>query len=416
MERRLAAVPPASSAHTPSTNPAAAATLNPDAVRQPGIALLGNLRLTGFVQVQYQHTDISQDQLSPTGASLNQDLFLVRRARLRLAGDWTFFSFIFEADGNTVNGPAVGLTRAEASLFWRKDALAIPYIKGTLGLTAIPFGFELQQPENELLFMERSTGSRAFFPLKQNIGAVLAGGLGIFRYQLAAMGSESSAYPNSPTANPDFLGRVGIEHTMNPDLLVAGGVSFLDGTGFSPGSNATKWIDTNENGVIDPGEIIGVPGTAARPSSTFNHWGVNVDLEVGVRTRAGWTRLYGEATLGSNLDRSLFVADPAAIGRNLREIAFLAGVTQEITKYGFVGFRADGYNPDLDSTTSERGLVLVTSQTITTLAPIIGLQLPGRARLTFEYDYVINLLGRTSAGVPTQLDDNDWILRLQGEL
>jgi hypothetical protein len=112
----------------------------------------------------------------------------------------------------------------------------------------------------------------------------------------------------------------------------------------------------------------------------------------------------------------LFVADPSIIGRDLREFAFLGGFTQEITKCGFVGFRADGYNPDLDSTTSERGLVLVTSQTVTTLAPIIGLQLPGRARLTFEYDYVINLLGRNASGVPTQLDDNDWIIRLQGEL
>ena len=36
-------------------------------------------------------------------------------------------------------------------------------------------------------------------------------------------------------------------------------------------------------------------------------------------------------------------------------------------------------------------------------------------RLTFEYDLVKDKLARDRAGVPTDVKNNQWMLRLQGE-
>jgi hypothetical protein len=56
---------------------------------------------------------------------------------------------------------------------------------------------------------------------------------------------------------------------------------------------------------------------------------------------------------------------------------------------------------------------LKTSQTIHTYSPLVGLVLPDRARLLFEYDVVRNLLGLDPTGVPTNLKENQYTLRLQ---
>jgi hypothetical protein len=57
-----------------------------------------------------------------------------------------------------------------------------------------------------------------------------------------------------------------------------------------------------------------------------------------------------------------------------------------------------------------------TSQTVRTFSPLVGFQIPRRARLIFQYDFVSDALARDAAGVPTDKKNNVWTLRLQGEL
>jgi hypothetical protein len=396
----------------------------------PASSWTQGLHLSAYLQLQYGRSDLSQDQLQQGGTPLNQDAFVVRRGRLRLRGEWSFAGFLIEIDGNTVNGASVGLRRAEAFFFLKNPAAdAPPYIKATAGLTRIPFGYEVPQPENDYLFTERTTGSLAFFPGPQDVGFTLSGGVGPLRYSLGVMGGYPSASGvNIPlTAEPTWVGRLGATRPNAESFEISGGVSFLDGTGLSPGSDATKstlqWQDLNENGVVDAGEVIGVPGAAARPSATFTRWAVDADFEVGFRTRAGWTRLAAEATIASNLDRGLFVADPVFLGRQLRETSFFVSIVQDITRFAFVGIRADLYNPDADYLTSDRGQPMVTDQTITTISPLAGLVLPagltpgmpGKGRLVFQYNIINNAEGLALSGVPTNLDSNNWTLRLQAE-
>src|SRR5262249_15348406 len=149
-----------------------------------------------------EHHADSQDQLQQGGALLNQDRFLIRRARLRLDAAFPCSELTLELDGNTARGPSFGLRRAEASLVLRprpwdgkvvsreaRDAEP-PLAMLTFGLTEIPFGFELTDSNRNRVFMERSQASLAFFPGEPDVGLRLSGGIGFFRYALAILNGE----------------------------------------------------------------------------------------------------------------------------------------------------------------------------------------------------------------------------------
>jgi hypothetical protein len=222
------------------------------------------------------------------------------------------------------------------------------------------------------------------------------------------------------TSEKDFMARFGAETQPTKAVGVAGGVSFVNGTGLHAGTVATKgtlqWNDLNGNGTVDPGEVTGVPGQAATPSATFNRWAVGVDVELRVRTPIGRGLLYGEAYVATNYDRGLLVADPVTTGVSLREVGWYVAYVQEVTRWGLVGLRVDAYNPNGDSTAQRGALLLPVDQTITTWSPLVGLVLPDHARLVFEYDRILNQSGLSAGGVPTQLAEDQWALRLQVEM
>ena len=383
--------------------------------------------LSGYVQGQYQQSQLSQNQLDANGTPLNQDRVLVRRARLRFDRGWDFAFATVEVDGNNVNGIAFGLRRAEASLLWRAaDPAAPPLLAFTIGLTDIPFGYELFEPNRTRLFLERSTASRALFPGDPDFGARVIGGVGFFRYAVGVYDgtpvpdSEPTAAGFDPTSEKDVIARLGAETQPAPDLGVSGGVSFLSGTGFHAGSTATKntpqWQDVNQNGAVDPGELQGLTGQAATPSKTFSRWALGFDLQARLQTPIGRGLLYGEVYVGQNYDRGLLVADPTQTGVDLREVGWYVAYVQEITRYGLVGLRVDAYNPNGDATTQRGGSLLPRDQTITAWSPMAGLVLPGRARLVFQYDHIVDLAGLDARGVPADLKNDQFALRLQVEL
>jgi hypothetical protein len=393
--------------------------------------------LSAYIQAEYEQNQESQDQIVQ-GTYLNQDRFLVRRSGLGISAAWEYTELTVEIDANTTKGFVVGPKRLEASLVLRgkpwdgklrrrgpRADEAPPLAVLTVGLTDIPFGFELDDLNRDRVFMERSLASGAFFPGEQDLGARLSGGVGWFRYAVAVMnGQPASDSSSTPVVDPmeakDVLGRLGADVRPTEGLRIAGGVSALYGKGFHAGTAATKptveWVDYNQNGVIDPGELVGVPGAAATPSETFSHWGVNADLGVRFRTPIGWGMVYGEITLAQDLDRGLFVADPVASGVDVREIGAYAAYVQEIMRYGLVGFRFDYYDPNADFLSMNGGKLLPTSQAIKTFAPLLGVQLPDRARLLFEYDVVKNLLTTGPNGVPADLAENNFTLRLQVQM
>jgi hypothetical protein len=357
---------------------------------------------------------------------MNQDRFLVRRARASAIGEWEYAAIALELDANTTSGPQVDLRKAEASLQYRPNRSKPPIVMVTLGQFDTPFGYELVESPRTRWFMERSTLSRAFWPGEPDLGVRFAGALAFFRWTIAPingepLGEKSPYALQDPIAAKDIVFRFGFDTTPRPDFQVAGGVSATRGRGFHAGTDATKatirWVDFNEDGVVQPNELQPVPAQSATPSQSFDRWAAGFDVRAHYRSVLGITKVYGEFVIGANMDRGLFVADPVLNSNfDQRELGYYIGITQEIVRYGIVGFRFDYYDPNLDASDKRRGNLLPYSQAITTYSPLIGVVLPDRARLLFQYDAVHNALARSSIGVPTNLQSNVWTLRLQVQL
>jgi hypothetical protein len=378
------------------------------------------LDIGGWIQTQYMTSQLSTDELSADGVSLNQDRFLVRRGRIELDLTSTYVEAGFEIDANTTYGPAVGVRGVDISAVLPHGG-TVPYAKLTAGYFDIPFGFALPEDADDRYFMERALGSRAMFPGDSDVGVMLSGGLGPVRYALSAdngtpLREDPSADNTIYVGKPTWLGRVGFE-VSSGRVLATGGVSYLNGTGFHAGTPATKasllWSDENQDGTVTLNELEGVNAQAATESGTFDRWGVGADVEVALRTELGWTRLDAEVIMGANLDRAYYVADPISVGYDLRESMWLVAITQELAHYGIAGVRIDAYQPNADDVDSRRGLFIPNDAGVSTISPIAGVQIPDRARFLVQYDYVADHLGRDVRGEPTDLKNDLWTVRAQ---
>jgi hypothetical protein len=381
------------------------------------------LSVGGYLQTQYQYNDSSQDQLSQSGTPLNQDRFNVRRARVQLAGEWQYAAMAVELDANTNNGPQVDLRKAEASLQYRPRHLRPPMLMATLGIFDVPFGYELVESPRTRWFTERSVASQAFFPTEPDLGLRLAGALDWFRWTIAV----TNGYPagvafglQDPSSSKDVVFRFGFDTTPLKDLNLAGDVSALRGKGFHPGTPATKasiqWVDYNESGIVAPSELVGVPGEAATPSQLFDHWAVGANLRMHTRWWPGILKVYGEVVLAQNLDRGLYVADPITTSLDQREFGWYVAALQEVLTYGMVGLRYEYYDPNANVFDTRGGKLLPFNEAITNISPLVGLTLPDRARLLFQYDINTNAFARSAVGVPTNMQNNGWTVRLQVQL
>ncbi len=192
LEARAAAA--AAPAAVPVPAPDTGATVRVE--REPSLTggLTGPLGLvfSGYVQAQYEHSQISEDQLQQGGTPLNQDRFSVRRARLRVDRAWTWASTAIEIDGNTVRGPLLraapgrGIT-ALAQSRPRRAAVRSAH----RGPQRDPVRLRDDRVETEVAssWSDRPARWRSFRG-EPDVGIRLSGGLAFFRYSVAALNGE----------------------------------------------------------------------------------------------------------------------------------------------------------------------------------------------------------------------------------
>lgn len=413
--------PPRASASTP---PSGSPNLERSANSRP---VPRGLNIGGYLQAEYDGNQLSEDQLAQGGAPLNQDRFTLRRGRLRLDRGWEYANATLELDANTTRGMSVGIRRAEGAVLYRgqNSENMPPLVMLALGVTDLPFGFELLDSARVRPFMERSLGSLSLFPTEMDLGAKVSGAVSFLRYAVALTNGEPidnppGRFPRDPNKAKDFSGRIGVETQPIPNFSVSGGTSFYQGTGFHSGTDATKasftWVDTNEDRVIQPNELQAIPATAAQPSASFKRWAYAVDLQLELHTFAGATRLYAEGFLASNLDRAYLPADPVLSGLDQREAGGYVAFVQDVTKWAQVGFRYSYYDPNADFNQSVRGRQVPTSLAVKTYSPMVALRLQDRAKLSFQYDFVRDFSAKNAEGVPTDAKNDQVTLRLQVEL
>ena len=413
------------------------------------------IQVSGFVHMDWVvFRQSSQDEVSQDGTPLNENRFTLRRARIRAEGDHGYVHGVLELDANTVSGLQVRPIDAEATFKWpptrpyARTAWAYdpigsgagshtgaidprvpeptlranePWFMVTMGLFRTPFGFEIQEPERDRPLLERTTMSNSLIPQSFDLGLRFVGGYRFVRWAFAVMNGDpigEQTFPGrDPTRSKDLVFRLGGAGALTSKVRFEGGISALTGQGFHRGTPATKdvvsWRDNNNDGIVDPTELNVVAGSPATASQTFRHFAVGADLRATIAIpRLGDLALRGEIIRAQNLDRLVAPSDPIVSGRNLRQLGWYVGGSQEITQWAMVGIRYDRYNPDSDAREQEPFAVVPRDLSQSTWSFNLTGRMP-LARLIAQYDRRANALGRDTAGRPTTLADDSFTLRAE---
>jgi hypothetical protein len=229
---------------------------------------------------------------------------------------------------------------------------------------------------------------------------------------------DASFPARDPNAAKDFVGRLGLNSTIAGKVHVTAGASSLKGTGFHPGTAATKdvlvWRDQNEDGIVQLSEIQIIPGRAATPSQNFSRFAVGADSRISFPVPGlGNSVLFGEAVWAANLDRGLRPADSIASGRDLREFGWVVGASQEFTSRVAFGVRYDFYNPDVDAYRQTPTVLVPKDVSLRTWTFTLSWGGLSRDRLMLEYQHNRNALAVTADGSPTTLAADTLTLRGQ---
>lgn len=389
--------------------------------------------VSGFLHVDWvAFRQTSQNEVTPgTGEPLNENRFVIRRARIRLETDQGLVHGMLAVDANTIRGPQVRPWNIEASLKWpvttryrgpaevaqsdSKDAFVIV----STGLIMTPFGFDIPELERTRPFLERSTMAAELVPQSYDLGLRILGGYRFVNYAFAIMNGDpigERAFPGrDPNESKDLVFRLGVSTEIVDGFRVDAGVSGLNGRGFHKGNAPSKdqlvWRDQNEDGQVQQTELQVLTGSPATPSQGFDRFAMGADARVHVRLPiVGELKLRAEIIRGKNLARGSFAADPVSASRDLRELGWALSATQELSQWMLLGVRYDTFDPDADAREQKPFAVVPNDRSFSTWAFMATLRWK-KSRLIAEYDRRKNALGRDDNGAPTTLADDSFTLR-----
>ena len=392
-----------------------------------------DLVVSGYVHLDWvAFRESSQNEVNTaSGEPLNEDRFLVRRARIRLESDQGLVHGAFDLDANTIRGPQVRPWNAEASLKWptsteyrgpaaiAQSSADEPFVIVSAGLLITPFGFDVTELENQRPFLERATMSSELVPQSYDLGVRVLGGYRFVNYALGIMNGDpigESTFPGrDPSKSKDLVFRVGGSTEVTDGVRFDLGFSGLTGRGFHKGTSPSKdqlvWRDQNEDGQVQQTELQVLSGSPATPSAGFQRFALGADARARMKLPVvGDLALRAEIVHAKNLDRATFTADPVARSHDLRERGWYVAVTQEITRWALVGVRYDTFDPDADARDQRPFALVPRDSSLSTWAFMATLRWK-KARLVAEYDHRKNSLGRDVTGAPTTLADDAFTLR-----
>lgn len=171
------------------------------------LEILNRLRIAGYIQAEYVHSDASQNQLTGPTATRNLDTFRVRRGRIN-------FQYQFLPTGRFVLQPDLSssgvalrdayIEIAEPWTSWRHTA--------TVGQFKWPFGYEVRQSSRDREMPERTLVVRTLFPGERDRGLQMSGaGFGErFNYRIGVFNGNGTSTDRDLNKRKDIVGRVGV--------------------------------------------------------------------------------------------------------------------------------------------------------------------------------------------------------------
>ena len=232
------------------------------------------LKISGYIQAQYEKHEDSEEGVDSIGTQLNLDNFLIRRGRLKVEYDATSRSkYVLHIDA----------AKDKVSL---KDAYvelkASNYFKTTFGQFKWPFGYEVLQSSSEREMPERAKVIRELFPGERDRGIKFSGDIKKFNYQVGlynGTGIDDKTFTwQDPDKNKDIVGRLGLDlGKISFGLSSYSGQELVPGKAATPGS--TTWYDADGDGSIDEGEYTTTAPKAATPAVEYDKERIGTDIQ-----------------------------------------------------------------------------------------------------------------------------------------
>jgi len=386
------------------------------------VAKMKRLKITGYIQPQYQYCD-SAGAPSFAGGDFSNgsnkyySRFMMRRGRIKFTYEYQNVQFVLQPD-ITEKGVFIRETYLKISDPWMLNVASL-----TAGLLQVPFGFELTQSSQVRETPERARFNQILFPVERDLGAFVAlqapkswKNLFGLRLDLAVM-NGSAGVASEFDNHKDFCERLSYTRTtINEKFSFACGISHYHG-GYRIGNVKDYNFTTLSNG--DKGFDFAADtanyGRVAKREYFGADMQISIDWKIGITTiRAEY--IQGEQPGTDKSTKSIGAAPTSAIFHRKFNGAYFY-LIQNIgqTRFQLVA-KYDWYDPNTQVSGKEIGKAGTNTKVgdirFDTYGFGVNYRLNTHVKVCAYYDYVINE-GTLISGYAKDITDNVTTLRIQ---
>ncbi len=398
-----------------------------DTVR-PIIKRFENLRITGYIQPQFQ-VAASEGAASYNGgnfSSFSKSRFMLRRARVKT--DYLLPSkqkypvalFSFQIDA-TERGVVV------RDMFLKLFDTKTNRFSMTAGLFARPFGYEVNLSSAFRETPERGRMSQILMPSERDLGVMVSHEPqdqkkkeSRFKFDLGLFNGQGLSGTTDFDSRKDLISRLFVRPDTKKKLELSGGLSLLAG-GWR---NGTKYVyETGKQGNGDPVFIVDSAASNLGKTASRHYYGA--DLQVKLKHAWGETEWRSEYWFGKQPGTSATTVNPGSLPASngiplptyIRQFdgAFLLFLQNIINKRHQIMVKYDWYDPNTNVQKTQIGKAGTNFSVADVKYATVGLgysyYLNAQTRLIFYYDIVKNEITELT-GYKTDLKDNIFTCRL----
>jgi hypothetical protein len=402
------------------------------------ISLLQKLKISGYLQAQYQIAD-SKGIKSFAGGDFptsSYSRFLVRRGRIKFTYEAYLARYVLQFDVSEK-----GLSIKDAYL-----NVSDPYLNAfsiTAGVFNRPFGYEIPYSSSQRESPERARFTQTLFPGERDLGAMLT--FQMPKTSVLNFLKIDAGFFNGNGTNPefdrkkDFIGHISISKANKSERIKYGlGLSYYNG-GIVQGKVSTDKAGTIPEGkfraaqtyelrtINDTASFVKIVGDSIE--GTFHRRVyVGADAQLTIETPLGLTTMRGEYLFGKQPGSDKSTISPTsslpAADTYLRNISgayfyFVQSFTG--TKLSVLA-KYDVYDPNTDISGNQIGTSSKISKTKASTSADLKYSTLGlgviyaytpNIKLTAYYDIVKNETSANLKGYTGDLKDNVLTLRLQ---